>query len=351
MPQPFVTLLDLPLARYRLEFAVETPLGLPDYAGSALRGAFGGALRAAACMTKQKTCAGCPLIATCPYAALFETPLPADHGMLKTARAPSPYVIEPPPWGGRQYAPGEALSFHVVLVGRALEHLPLVLWAFQRALARGVGAGDGRARLERVLHEGEEATLVLAGPEDAVREHPNAVPPGLTFCGNEVRLEFHTPLRLQEEGRALGPQELAPRTFLMALVRRAAFMHEFHGGGRLDLDFKELARQAAAIEGEKRLAWRDWTRYSSRQQRKMQLGGVVGQWILRGELAPFLPFLHLGQWLHVGKETTFGLGGYALIAEGAQDITAPSRASCERGLQAVVGKGENRIPRSAPSPE
>jgi hypothetical protein len=44
----------------------------------------------------------------------------------------------------------------------------------------------------------------------------------------------------------------------------------------------------------------------------MALGGVVGNWTLTGELAPFLPYLHLGQWLHVGKEATFGLGGYRL---------------------------------------
>jgi hypothetical protein len=46
----------------------------------------------------------------------------------------------------------------------------------------------------------------------------------------------------------------------------------------------------------------------------MALGGVVGDWTLRGDLAPFLPFLHLGQWLHAGKNATFGLGKYHLIA-------------------------------------
>ncbi|MBK7847400.1 MAG: CRISPR system precrRNA processing endoribonuclease RAMP protein Cas6 [Zoogloea sp.] len=41
-------------------------------------------------------------------------------------------------------------------------------------------------------------------------------------------------------------------------------------------------------------------------------GGVIGSWRLTGEIAPFIPFLYLGQWLHVGKEATFGLGGYRL---------------------------------------
>ncbi|MFN3595527.1 MAG: CRISPR system precrRNA processing endoribonuclease RAMP protein Cas6, partial [Thiobacillaceae bacterium] len=93
---------------------------------------------------------------------------------------------------------------------------------------------------------------------------------------------------------------------------RIALLHEFHGAGRLDLDFTQLKQQAAAIDSHKRLRWQDWTRYSSRQQKKMDLGGVVGEWRLVGDLSPFAPFLHLGQWLHVGKEATFGLGGYRL---------------------------------------
>ncbi|MBM4130615.1 CRISPR system precrRNA processing endoribonuclease RAMP protein Cas6, partial [bacterium] len=315
-------MIDLPLARYRLEFEVRTPLHLPDYAGSTLRGAFGGALRAAACMTKRKACAGCPLLRTCPYAAIFETPLPENHSLLKTERAPAPYVIEPPPWGSRDYAPGEKLAFHLVLIGRALEHLPLVLWAFHRALERGVGPGDGTARLARVLHEGEGETLVLEGPEDAVREHPRAVPPALTFAGSEAVLDFHTPLRLQQNGRPLGPQALASRTLLTALMRRVSLICECHGRGRLDLDFKALARQAEAIADEKQLTWRDWTRYSSRQGQKMALGGAVGRWRLHGEIGPFLPFLHLGQWLHVGKETTFGLGRYTLKTGESAHISA-----------------------------
>ena len=62
----------------------------------------------------------------------------------------------------------------------------------------------------------------------------------------------------------------------------------------------------------RQLYWQDWTRRSARQQRTMALGGVCGDWTLEGELGPFLPALHLGQWLHVGKETVFGMGQYRL---------------------------------------
>jgi hypothetical protein len=44
----------------------------------------------------------------------------------------------------------------------------------------------------------------------------------------------------------------------------------------------------------------------------MILGGVVGDWRLAGDLAELLPWLWLGQWLHAGKETTMGMGMYAL---------------------------------------
>ncbi|MDP1606427.1 MAG: CRISPR system precrRNA processing endoribonuclease RAMP protein Cas6 [Rhodocyclaceae bacterium] len=306
-------MITLPIARYRLDFTVETPLHLPAYAGSTLRGAFGGALRATACMTKQKTCDGCPLITTCPYAAIFETRPPvAGHALQKFTQVPHPYVIEPPSWGEKSYAPGDTLAFHLVLAGRALDQLPLVLWAFVKALARGVGKGDGTARLLRVVHLGAEETPVLAGPEEAIQEHPRAVPPAPTFAGDGLQLAIDTPLRLQKNGRPIDAADLTARDLLMALVRRIALIHELHGPGPLPLDFSALAQQASAIESIKDLRWRDWTRYSSRQNQKMSLGGVVGRWKLTGDLAPFLPFLHLGQWLHAGKEATFGMGGYRI---------------------------------------
>ena len=89
-------------------------------------------------------------------------------------------------------------------------------------------------------------------------------------------------------------------------------MHEFHGNRALTCDFKDLAIRSDALGSDKNLHWRDWSRYSSRQQQKMDLGGVLGSWRLSGDLSPFLPFLHIGQWLHVGKEAAFGLGLYRL---------------------------------------
>jgi hypothetical protein len=302
-----------PLARYRLDFIVETPLFLPAYAGSTLRGAFGGAFRAASCMARQKTCDACPLLHSCPSAIVFETrpPEKSDGLLQRFSQVPHPYVIEPPQWGERQYAPGERLSFHLVLAGRAIAQLALILHAFMRAFLRGVGRGDGTARLEKVAHVGDETRVILEGPQDALREHGTAIAP-VPALANTARLHFASPLRLQKNGHPIDGRQLVARDILVALMRRVALLHEFHGAGPLSLDFTALALQAEKVESEKDLRWQDWARYSSRQKKKMALGGVVGTWILHGDLAPFAEFLHLGQWLHVGKEATFGLGGYRL---------------------------------------
>ena len=45
----------------------------------------------------------------------------------------------------------------------------------------------------------------------------------------------------------------------------------------------------------------------------MTLGGALGSWTLSGELEPLLPWLQLGQWLHIGKNATMGLGQYRLL--------------------------------------
>lgn len=318
----------LPLARYRFTFRMQSPLRLPDYAGSLLRGQFGASLRRVACMTGAPTCDGCPLRATCPYPAIFEAPAPAEHAMQSFSHVPNPYVVEPPAFGTRHIDAGGTLQFGLVLFGRAVAQLPLISFALQRAVEGGLGRERACGVLERIewqptpgmpaAHDpGIHAFIPVWQPGDAaIAAHDAQIaPPSATTqtAPERLTLAIHTPLRLQQQGKPLRPHALTPRKLVADLLRRITLLAEFHAD-RLGFvtDAPALVRHAETLAHQPALRWQDWSRYSSRQQQEMTLGGVVGAWTLEGDLAPLLPWLWLGQWLHVGKNATMGMGGYAL---------------------------------------
>ena len=145
-----MTAMTLPLARYRFTAHMQAPLRLPDYAGSLLRGQFGAALRGVACMTRQPTCGGCPLRATCPCTRVFEAPPPPAHALQAFSAIPNAYVIEPPAMGVTDLQAGDALQFHMVLAGDAIAQLALIVFAWQRALAQGLTRARSPAQLQAV---------------------------------------------------------------------------------------------------------------------------------------------------------------------------------------------------------
>ena len=308
---PIIPLLSaFPASRLRLTVRAIDSLRLPDYAGSQLRGAFGAAYRQLACLTRQKICTDCPIAVTCPYLRVFESaPPPAGHALQHFSQVPHPYLIEPPDWGTRTVHAGESFDFNMVLVGQARPLLPLILAAWQRALAHGLGKTAGTAALIAVHDEADERLLYAGeGSRTPLLDGVLSLPP----AQNEVTLEILTPLRLQNNRRPLGPDTLTPRPLLTALVRRLALLAAFHTDTGWQPDFAALAQDAGQVSGTAQLNWRDWTRYSSRQQQEMSLGGVVGTWTLYNVSPALWPALWLGQWLHAGKNTTFGLGRYRL---------------------------------------
>ncbi|MEN9372592.1 MAG: hypothetical protein RIR79_144 [Pseudomonadota bacterium] len=317
----------IPVARYRFTARMRVPLELPHYAGSLLRGQFGSALRHITCMTRQPTCAGCPLQSTCPYSRIFEAPAPpkGSHTLQKFSQIPNPYIMEPPPPSARALQAGEDFVFHIVLIGHAREQLALVLFALQRALARGLTRERADSDLQQVDYVDATGHVQTVWTHDnpILKEHQNTIEliagdAHYTGDSSGLCLKIHTPMRLQNQGHPLGVAELTPRVLVSNLARRTALLMEFHADQKeWGESTKHIAQLSQTLSDTRQLRWYDWTRYSSRQRQEMKLGGVLGSWILHGDaavLSQIYPWLWLGQWLHIGKNATFGMGAYSLCA-------------------------------------
>lgn len=326
-----------PIARYAFTARVQQPLALPDYAGSLLRGQFGAALRNVACMTRQPTCPGCPLIQTCPYTRIFEAPPPpkGSHTLQDFSSIPNPYIVEPPTPGARVLDADERFTFHLVLIGHAIDQLALIIFALQRALSQGLTRQRVPTDLLQVDWVDErgnphpvwtlERPTLLAHPATITQQtNLSDATNTIASCAyttstaapkaTEITLHIQTPLRLQHQGKPLGVGQLTPRALVSAVARRVALLMEFHAGlaGWGDAA-KHITHLSETLTDTQDLSWFDWTRYSSRQHQEMTLGGVLGSWTLHGNpevLAEIRPWLWLGQWLHVGKNATMGLGCY-----------------------------------------
>lgn len=300
----------LPIARLHLTARAEAPLQLPPYAGSMLRGALGHALMALSPLPHPdgKPCA---LHATCPYCQIFISPPLPPHRLQKFSQMPHPFMVEPPP-GGNVLAAGQTFEFALVLIGNALTHASTLIQAFARALNTGLGHEHARCTLLSVHHEATGTPLWPAS--GAITLAPMTLPAAPSLV-DRATLRFTTPLRLQNQGKPVRTvQRLDARTLLVTLARRYQLLLDAHlGADSPQQDFARLSALASAIDLLPiDLRWFDWGRYSQRQEREMRLGGFVGTLQLRGGLAAFGPLLWLGQWLHVGKNASFGLGRYTL---------------------------------------
>lgn len=301
---------QLPILRLRLLAQAGAPLRLPPYAGSMLRGALGHALLRFSPLphADQQPCA---LYGSCPYCTLFAALPPPGHHLQKLSQLPHPYVVEPPP-GGHQLDAGAQFAFALVLFGRAVPLWQTVLRALASALQAGLTADHVPCRLLDARQDNRQDSLWPGAPQLDPLTPPAPVP-----LGRSVTLRLDTPLCLRRHGRPVrDPRQLDARTLLVALARRYQLLLDAWAPGRApQLDFGQLVVSAASVRLQPGadLRWFDWGRYSQRQRREMKLGGLLGSLHLQGDLAPWSGLLHLGQWLHLGRHATFGMGAYQLV--------------------------------------
>jgi len=324
----------LPIARYRLTFTApagtETRRG---YAGSAWRGGFGHALKRTVCVTRERVCPNCLLYRSCVYPYIFETPPPPDTTkMRRYPAAPHPFVLTPMDAPEEEGGEQRAIELMLTLVGRANSQLPYFVHALVRAAQKGIGRGRPRLALDDVSQEdplGCGNWQTIYSGDGPLHARPPVAAAVSEAPVEAIEIAIDTPLRLKRDSKLVRPEAFRFSDLFRNLLRRVSMLSYFHTENPLDAPFAELARTSETIELIHRdLAWRDWTRYSSRQESTMQMGGLVGTVDLAsGDLAPFWPYLWFGQWVHAGKGTSMGLGGYRIRAASLPDpATSDTRA-------------------------
>lgn len=303
----------IPYLRLRCELRAVAPARLPSYKGSMLRGAFGHALRRTVCaLGPAQTCAGCRLRQACVYSNTFETfiegtPPPFLRGL---PSAPRPYVFEPGD-EQRDFAPGDPLTFDLLLIGRAADFQPYALLAVERMATSGLGARRTRfelARAEAWAPDGSRRLLFTEGRATASPPPPPSLPARNGIDPHRATLRLLTPLRIKERGHLA--DTLRFRSLVFAMLRRTLELAWFHvPGAPINWTFRPLLDRASEIHMTSQVVWQDWERYSSRQQRKVTLGGLLGTLEIEGEIdADLAGLLRTAEIFHVGKGATFGLG-------------------------------------------
>ncbi len=308
----------LTMSRYRFRIALLDRSRLPEYKGGTLRGAFGHVFKRVVCSARRPSCDGCILTGTCPYTYIFDTRRPDGARIMRLyPQVPRPFVLEPPLDRRRQLEPGDELEFGLILIGKAVSHLPYFVFTFQQMGNTGIGIDRARFELRSVVSDPPSGPLrqVYSARDRKVQGSPAFVADELVVPTDRgtVALTFQTPLRLQGDGTTIERLEFRP--LVSGLLRRISALAYFHCGHEFHVDFKELVEGTDAVRVERdETRWYEWDRFSGRQHRRLSMGGLIGSITFSGDLREYWPLLQIGEVIHVGKATAFGLGKFQLNA-------------------------------------
>lgn len=304
------------ICRLELTLSSNEAQEMAPFTGSTMRGAFGNILKDTFCVEPRGRCPDCMLRNNCAYTYLFESAWYFSIGERPQSGVPQPYVFETKVNAGIK--PGQAeIKLVLLLFGNSIVYLPVFLHCIKKIGQWGLGKNRISYQLERVedlfgnkLIWNKDSTKMIIRPytktwDDYLQQTEKIN--NITRC----QIELITPLRMKQEGHLQNQLEF--NTILKAIIRRWNLLNKYYGNGQKNEENGELIKKAATIpSGTLNLHWQEMERYSRRQDQRMMLGGMMGIIECAGELKPFLPWLLLGEDIHIGKNSSFGLGKYQL---------------------------------------
>ena len=307
--------LEVAKYEFRCRFLQDTVL--PNFKGSTFRGGFGRALRNISCGIKDSDCSSCKIKNSCLYAKVFEQ----DLEKLKEDKNFSPahpYVIECDDNKKTRFQKDDYFIFNLILFGEYIYKIPYFIYAVVEMGKIGFGRKNEngeRAKfiIRDVISDGKE---IYSDVTKEINNSPNSCMIRKKYFEylfddykelNQVSIVLETPLRFKQ--KSVLTDTLSFETLIKLVIRRLNTLFKMYGSDTLNFNLDLLFEESKKVQIlENNLYWKDNKRYSLRQKHSMILGGLQGEIKYKGNLAIFMPFLMVAKDLHLGKQTSFGLG-------------------------------------------
>ncbi len=305
--------------RLRFRFRAAGELYFPRYkSGNIVRGAFGSIFRKLVCTPSCREAKTCEVHSACPYALVFEPQAARGEGPSGLADWPRPFVFRAAHLDGSTVRQGEAFHFDIHIFDVRNPALAYFVLSFAQLAREGLGPGRGRAELGAVdqlnldgvtvapIYDGERFQMRELGAPSVLdlSDSPDAV--------QRVRIRFVTPTELKSGHQVAERPEFG---ILFGRLRdRISTLRTLYGVGPLEIDFRAMGERAAAVKmTQYELQKTEANRLSSRTGQRHSLGGFVGEVEYEGNLGEFLPYLRLGKWVGVGRQTVWGKGEIEVV--------------------------------------
>lgn len=313
------------LAHYEFTLQPENLIKMPMYnKGNILRGAFGDSLRKIVCIKQKTYCQDCSLIEKCAYTLIFN-PIGINPAK-RLYNTPRGFIIKPPLEKIKDYSSKQSIQFEMILIGKSINFLPYVIVPIIELGKWGIGINRGRFKLQDIkVLKGSQSESIFEPYSNTIKNIQ------LIISGNEITkqaqkigdcrnltLHFLTPTRIRfnptgEKGKSIPIKVPEFHHIIRRLRDRINALSLTYCGKNISINFKELMEKAKKIKTKNvNLKWIELVRTSKSQHIQHDISGFTGDITFGGNLKEFLPWIMLGEYVHVGEDAVFGNGWYRI---------------------------------------
>ncbi len=281
---------------------VESNLLLPVFPGNLVRGILGNSLIKSFCTKHTPECQACEYINSCPYSLVFKTAHPRDFSGRSQA---NPFVIDIESGYERRYVSGDKINFTLTLMGSGCDYSAEIIHALLNYNDSCFRISDGTVKLYSLqdVFTGEE--FYKNGALGVIPE-PSLWSDNIELSKSEyVNLDIitHSPIQLLKD-KVLETELYFP-IFIDFLFRRIGDVMASFNDTPFLIPYHLLERKPKV----------EYTSNISKAmipQGKFSPEGIVGRCTYSGAIVEYLPFILLGELIHIGKLTTRGFGKYVM---------------------------------------